>query len=274
MKVLKVWIVLLLYIDMLLLFCYISWMKGGTTWNGKNGLWIQGNVSDLQSKESYLENSDTTWNNNEIRADVTVQDEEGKSGGQQVKKIALTFDDGPHPVYTKKLLDGLKERGVKATFFLIGKNIEENKELVLRMSQEGHCIGSHTYNHVQLTQLSDEQACEEICLTNDAISMITGENVTYIRPPYGEWDNRVECAINMNPVMWTIDPRDWEVKDTPTIVERVKKNAQAEGIILLHDIYDTSVEAALEIVDILQAEGYEFVTIDEIQKCNGFYETN
>lgn len=184
---------------------------------------------------------------------------------QEVKpKIALTFDDGPHPVYTPKLLDGLKERNVKATFFVVGKNIVGNEEIIKRMDQEGHLIGNHTYDHVKITALKAEAACEQIVKTSSLVKEITGKDTEYIRPPFGEWDKSLECGINLFPVLWSIDPLDWTTKNTDQVVDKVVGEAEEDAIILLHDYYDSSVEAALRIVDILQAEGYEFVTVDKL----------
>lgn len=180
------------------------------------------------------------------------------------KLVALTFDDGPHEGSTKRLLEGLKEREVKATFFLIGGSIEEKEELVKQMAQDGHLIGSHTFHHVQLTKLSLEEACQEITMTNEAITAVTGQSVEYIRPPYGSWNSKLECAVNMREVGWTVDPRDWDVKNTETIVKRVLKDVKDGSIILLHDVYDTSVEAAFQIIDELKAQGYTFVTVDRL----------
>lgn len=184
---------------------------------------------------------------------------------QEVKpKIALTFDDGPHPIYTPKLLDGLKERNVKATFFVVGKNIVGNEEIIKRMDQEGHLIGNHTYDHVKITALKPEAACEQIVKTSSLVKEITGKDTEYIRPPFGEWDKSLECGINLFPVLWSIDPLDWTTKNTDQVVNKVVEEAEEDAIILLHDYYDSSVEAALRIVDILQAEGYEFVTVDKL----------
>lgn len=179
-------------------------------------------------------------------------------------RLALTFDDGPHSVHTETLLDGLKERGVHATFFLIGSNIEGNEKIVKRMQSEGHLIGNHTYTHIQLTLLSDERACEEIWKTNMAIFDITGHIPEYIRPPFGSFNEELKCAIDMDAVFWDIDTLDWKCKDSRHIVEYVCNNAKDGDIILLHDIYKSSVEAALEIVDYFTEKGYEFLTVDEL----------
>lgn len=189
---------------------------------------------------------------------------ESQKEGDQSPRVALTFDDGPTPVYTEALLDGLKERNVKASFFLMGKNIESNEDVVLRMHQEGHLIGNHTFDHVQLNKLSDEKACEQITKTSNAIYEITGQYTAFIRPPFGEWKKDLECIVTMIPVLWTIDPLDWNTHNVDVVVKRVEDKVGDEDIILLHDNYDTSVKAALQIVDDLQEAGYEFVTVDQL----------
>ena len=180
------------------------------------------------------------------------------------RKIAITFDDGPHPYYTEQLLDGLQERGAKATFFLMGKQAEAYPELVLRMQEEGHLIGNHTYSHLQLNKSNREAFKAELVKTNELLLEITGEETQYVRPPYGSWDKSFEKELTMLPVLWTIDPMDWCSSDVSGIVGKVTRKAKENAIILMHDEYKSSVTAALQIVDILQKEGYEFVTVDEI----------
>ncbi len=178
--------------------------------------------------------------------------------------IALTFDDGPHPVYTPQLLDGLKRRDIKASFFLMGKNIEGNEPIVQRMYDEGHLIGNHTFDHVRLSKISESDACNQITKTSNAIYKITGQYPTFVRPPFGEWRKGLDCAITMLPVFWDVDPLDWNSNNTEQIVRKVISSIEEGDIILMHDSYDTSVKAALQIVDILTKQGYDFVTVDQL----------
>lgn len=178
--------------------------------------------------------------------------------------VALTFDDGPSAKYTPLLLDGLEERGVKASFFLLGRNIEGNENLVERMQKEGHLIGNHTYNHVQLTALSETRAREEILKTNNLIYEITGKYPQYMRPPFGAWRKDLELCVEMLPVFWTIDTKDWKMQNASAAFEIAVKEAEDGSIILMHDGYAASVEAALSIVDHLKDEGYGFVTADKL----------
>lgn len=189
---------------------------------------------------------------------------EAKKEEEDRKKIALTFDDGPNSKWTAILLDGLKERDTKATFFLIGSSAEENPKLVKRIYEEGHLIGNHTYHHVSLEEGDQQEAEEEIARTDRIIYEITGEHTAYVRPPFGLWREGLEQKMQILPVMWNIDPLDWQSEDTGEIVQKVVTEAKEGAIILLHDCYESSVLAALEIVDILTKKGYVFVTVDEI----------
>lgn len=180
------------------------------------------------------------------------------------KKVAITFDDGPHPVCTPDLLQGLSERGVKATFFVTGERAEQNPKIIQRMQEEGHLIGNHTYSHLQLTAGNREQFKQELVKTNEVIQKLTGTTVEYVRPPYGCWDKSLEKELSMLPVLWTVDPKDWCCQDAGKVAKRILQKVQDGDIILLHDSFDTSVEAAFEVIDALSKEGFYFVTVEEI----------
>lgn len=187
-----------------------------------------------------------------------------KDSADEVRKIALTFDDGPHPYYTEQLLDGLNERGVVVTFFVTGEHATLHPDVIKRMQEEGHMIGNHTYSHMQLRSNNRAEFEEELRLTNQVIKDITGEDTLYVRPPYGSWDKSLEQELNMIPVLWTVDPLDWCSDDVACVVRNVTEKVGENDIILLHDYYDSTVTAALKIVDELLEEGYTFVTVEEI----------
>ncbi len=189
---------------------------------------------------------------------------ENREEDEVQKKIAITFDDGPHPHYTEQLLDGLKERGVVATFFVTGEHAKLHPDVIKRMQEEGHLIGNHTYSHIQLTKKNREKFKEELIATNEVLKEITGEETEFVRPPYGSWDKSFEKELNMFPVLWTVDPLDWSSKNVNRIVEKIVSKAGENDIILMHDYYETSVTAALKVVDELLEEGYTFVTVEEI----------
>ncbi len=190
--------------------------------------------------------------------------EEEKTDQEEIKKIAITFDDGPHPSYTAQLLDGLKERGVVASFFVTGEHAKLHPDIIKRMQEEGHLIGNHTYSHIQLTKKNREIFKEELIKTNEIIKEITGEEVQYVRPPYGSWDKSFESELNMFPLLWTVDPLDWSSSNVGRITDKIVKKAGENDIILMHDYYDSSVTAALQAIDELLEEGYTFVTVEEI----------
>ena len=180
------------------------------------------------------------------------------------KKAALTFDDGPNSKYTPLLLKGLKERGVHATFFLMGKNIEGKEALVKQIQEEGHLIGNHTYHHVNLSKMSAEQAQAELDATDELVRKITGKYPIYARAPYGEVPENGDVDRQRFYIGWTVDPLDWMTEDVSRITQSVLEKVEPGDIILLHDSYLSSVQAALRIVDALQGKGYEFITVDQM----------
>ena len=182
----------------------------------------------------------------------------------EIKRVALTFDDGPHYAYTKVLLNGLKERKVVATFFVTGEHASLHPDLVKRMHDEGHLVGNHTYSHMQLRHDNREEYKEELILTNEVLKEIIGEEIVFVRPPYGSWDKKFEEELNMIPVLWTVDPLDWCSGNVQCIVQNTICDVEENDIILMHDYYETSVTAALKIVDKLLEEGFSFVTVEEI----------
>lgn len=207
---------------------------------------------------------------NEVQTGDAGMDDEavaafgGRQSDELTKKVALTFDDGPNPDYTPELLDELKKRGVPATFFVLGAEVEQYPELVRRASEEGHLIGVHSYKHVNLRQLSDQQAVEQVNHTNEAIHAACGQYASYIRPPYGCWKEDLDYEVQMVEVLWDIDPRDWATTSADLVVQRVLQDVEENSIILLHDASESSVRAACMIIDRLQAQGYTFVTVEEL----------
>ena len=219
-----------------------------------------------QTAQTFLQ---THWEREE-KISIQPQSSDGKpltmetQRDEQIKKVALTFDDGPNPEYTGMLLDGLKERNVKATFFVLGSEVELYPELVRRASEEGHLIGVHAYKHVNLRQLSDAEAVEQVDRTNGAIYRATGQHASYIRPPYGCWKDELDYEVQMVEVLWDIDPRDWATTSSDLVVQRVLGEVEENSIILLHDASKSSVQAAFAIIDTLQKQGYTFVTVEEL----------
>ncbi len=183
--------------------------------------------------------------------------------------VALTFDDGPCPNTTGPLLEGLALREVPATFFLVGERIPGSEDLVRRMISEGHQVGVHTYNHVKLTELNREQYQGQVGRVRDLLTASVGRRDYWLRPPYGIINQEVKSWADGPLVLWSVDPEDWKVKDKDRIVQAVLSRVKDGDIILLHDIYQSSVEAALDIVDGLLEQGYCLVTVEQLTELRG-----
>lgn len=178
--------------------------------------------------------------------------------------VALTFDDGPNRSTTTKLLDGLAQRGVRCTFFIVGEMIPGNEDLIERMAAEGHQLGVHSYDHVYLTGLSGSDFQAQVGRTGELLRELTGGESFCIRPPYGAVDAGVMKNAPSALILWSVDPEDWKYKDAARVAAHVVSHAGDGDIVLLHDIYATSVEAALDVVDVLHQRGYLFVTVEEL----------
>lgn len=183
---------------------------------------------------------------------------------QPPKLVALTFDDGPKAATTARLLDGLERRGVRATFFLIGAQLEGNEDLVRRMAAAGHQIGVHTYDHVALTDLSDADFDAQVGRTRRELEALLGERDYWLRPPYGMVDDAVERNACSPIILWSVDPEDWHERSVQREVSHIVSAADDGAIILMHDIFPESVDAALQVVDQLHHAGYAFVTVEEL----------
>lgn len=183
--------------------------------------------------------------------------------------IALTFDDGPWPETTEALLDGLAQRGVKATFFLVGEQIAGHQDTVKRMADEGHQIGLHTWHHVSLQGLTREEIEAQLNKTRETLRALLGPEDFMLRPPYGFVDETLTHWAQAPIICWSVDTEDWKSKNVDAILQIVTRQAQDGDIILMHDIFGTSVTAALSCVDRLMAEGYYFVTVEELFALRG-----
>ena len=188
------------------------------------------------------------------------------------KKIALTFDDGPHPYKTMQILDLLDKFGVKATFFIIGENAEYYPEIVAEEAVRGHELANHSFTHPRLSRLTDAEISAEIERADAAIKKASGVTPRLFRPPEGAYsENVVKTAAQLGKttIIWTVDTLDWAKTARDAIVENVKASVTSGSIILFHDYThkDAHTLEALEvIVPYLQGEGYEFVTVSELLK--------
>ena len=185
----------------------------------------------------------------------------------ETKYVALTFDDGPSGKYTRRLLDGLYDRGAKATFLLCGYRIKDYPDITQRIFEEGHEIGIHGYSHDTMKTMSRRNIAAEIADTQALLPK--GCVVRFLRPPGGfctDGVRQVAQVRGLSILSWSVDPKDWAVKDASAIKNAVLKQVKDGDIVLLHDMSASSVDAALDITDILIEEGFELVTVSELAK--------
>lgn len=187
---------------------------------------------------------------------------------KEILYVALTFDDGPRRSTTARLLDGLKARGARCTFFLLGSRVEGNEDLVLRMEAEGHQVGIHTYDHTILRNLCRRDFDLQVDRTRTILQEILFHDDFPLRPPCGFLDRNVQQWAGAPIILWSVDPVDWCSTDTAKIVCSITKKTKDGDIVLMHDFYPTSVDAALQVIDFMQEEGAVFVTVEELfSKC-------
>lgn len=188
--------------------------------------------------------------------------------------VAFTFDDGPSK-YTETLLDGLQSRNVPATFFMNGENgtggtcgiKNGHRELVRRMWTEGHQLANHTYRHADLRKLSSEQIAEEVTSVEKLIfDEVGGSYICFVRTPYGAVDGNIIQNIKAPVALWYLSAEDWKYRDADCVYNRLVSEVKRDDIVLLHDIYETSVTGALRAIDTLKERGYEFVTVAELMR--------
>lgn len=185
-------------------------------------------------------------------------------------KIALTFDDGPHKAYTEEILDILNEYGIKATFFVVGSNVERHPEIVKRALAEGHEIGNHTYSHPHLTNIEGDELYREMLETERILMELTDFRPKLFRPPEGVYSQTVSNTLerlDYIPILWTVDTTDWKRPKAETIAKTVMDHTEPGVIILCHDYVSgkSNTPAALRIfLPKLLEQGYQFVTVSEL----------
>ena len=182
--------------------------------------------------------------------------------------IALTFDDGPHATLTPKLLDILKEKGVKATFFVLGECVAANPAVLQRTAAEGHEIGNHSWDHKDFRKGGGSGVDSEINQTNAAIENTIGRKPTLVRPPYGGTNAAITRRLNeefgLKVILWDVDPLDWQNRNSVHVKSEILKSTKPGSIVLSHDIHRTTIEAMAETIDALKEKGFKFVTVSEL----------
>lgn len=184
---------------------------------------------------------------------------------ERPRMVALTFDDGPHPAYTAELLDILEEHGAAATFFELGTNVSKCPEQLARAVSLGCEIGSHSYAHDNLAEMEPDAMRADLAAADEQFIQAAGQAPVLLRPPGGQFSQRLQEECGKAVVTWSIDTQDWKFRDAETIVDYVKGQERLEGqVILMHSIYPSSVEAARVLIPWLQEQGYRLVTVSEL----------
>lgn len=186
--------------------------------------------------------------------------------------VALTFDDGPSGALTERLLDGLRERGAKATFFLCGYRMEQYPDAMERYLEEGHELGVHSTVHTDLTKLTPEKLREDMAGTAQMIEEAAGIRPVLMRPPGGAYNEAVLREAEqegLRVILWSVDPRDWATHDARQVLSTMAREAGDGDVILMHDMSKSSVDAALRLIDEMQEKGFCFVTVSELAERKG-----
>ena len=242
----------------------------GKWYRNADGTIYQDGWQEIDGQEYYFDKNGyvlTGWK--EIDGKDCYFDENGVYDSSKTPPlIALTFDDGPGP-YTEKLLDCLEENNAKATFYMLGQNVENYPDIVKRMKDLGMELANHTYDHKDLTKLTKDQISEEIDKTSSLIQNAAGEMPDTLRPPGGSYNNQVQDLAEMPIVKWSIDTKDWKTKSEDQTYQCVMDNAQDGSVVLMHDIHEWSVDAAVRMIPDLLAEGYKLVTVQELAEAKG-----
>jgi peptidoglycan/xylan/chitin deacetylase (PgdA/CDA1 family) len=181
-----------------------------------------------------------------------------------MKRLALSFDDGPNPATTPQVLTTLAEREVKSTFFMIGELVSENPDLAKQVAKAGHDLGNHTWNHPHLTDISLIDADSQLTRTHRVILENTGQVPTMMRPPFGDLSPELEEIIPYPIILWALDSEDWLSQDTAAILSRVLSHLPEDGIILLHDAQPATAAALPELIDGIRGQGFEIVPVSEL----------
>lgn len=195
-------------------------------------------------------------------------------GNNQKKCIAISFDDGPSPLYTNNILDILKNHNTPATFFCIGKNIEQNKNLLLKIDQDGHIIGNHTYNHpFHFGLLSKKKVKEELLSNSLLIEQIIHKKIKLFRPPFGVTNPNIAAAIkelNFIPIGWSARSLDTISKDPQKLLNKIKKQLEPGAVFLFHDTQFVITQVLSPFIEYCYNEGYQIIPISKLLNCNPY----
>lgn len=242
----------------------------GKWYRNQDGSIYQNGWQEIDGAEYYFDENGyviTGWE--EIDGKDCYFDENGVyDSTKEPPLVALTFDDGPGQ-YTEKLLDCLEENGAKATFCMLGQNVEKYPDIVKRMNDLGMELSNHTYDHKDMTKLTEAQITEEIQKTSSLIQNAAGVLPDTLRPPGGSYNKTVQKLAGLPILKWSIDTKDWKTKSEDQTYQCVMDNVQDGSIVLMHDIHEWSVNAAIRMIPELMEEGYKLVTVQELAQAKG-----
>ena len=232
---------------------------------------------DYTYEYDYQEVVSLTINYNEVHEfldfthllDSEYTNEDGYQYSKDKKTVAITFDDGPSSKYNRQFLDALAKNKAHGTFFMVGTMMQSCQKCVKDTYQSGNEVASHTYNHINMTRKSIEDVNASIKKTDDLFYQITGDHIKYVRPPYGSYNKTNLENVDYPLILWNLDTEDWRYKDVDHIVNYVMENVSDGSIILMHELYETSLEALEIILPKLYAEGYQVVSVGELAELKG-----
>ncbi|CAM3032171.1 polysaccharide deacetylase family protein [Lactococcus hircilactis] len=227
---------------------------------------VTNKINLLTSKSEAAQKNELNTTLATVKKEVDAEKAAAEKAKYEGKKlIALTFDDGPNPTTTPKLLKTLADNDVKATFFPLGEEAKANPDIIKAEAAQGHEVASHTWDHKNLVTLTPEQQKQEILSAHDLINSLTGQKTNFFRPPYGSYNATTLAQTPLAAVDWSIDTNDWRyVNNTPMVIQNAVNYAHDGGIILIHDIHSWSINAVPDIIQQLKAKGYTFVTVSEL----------
>lgn len=233
--------------------------------------------NDYDFKPKIDETLYLTVNYNEIKdyvnftvlLDSDYQNEDGYDYTNAKKSVAITFDDSPNIGKTNKILEYLNDNKSHATFFVLGNKAINNKDLLISIRNFGNEIGSHTYNHGNMSKMSDEEIKNDYNKMNDIYKEVFNEELKYVRPPYGSIKNRQLSVIDTTFIHWSLDTNDWRYRSKDYLVKFVVEHIKDGDIILFHDSYNSTVNAIEELLPILYSMGYQVMSVSELANLKG-----
>ncbi len=250
----------------------IGWHQDENGWwyQNRDGSYYQDGWQEVNGSTYYFNSNGyilTGWQT--IDDKDCYFDEDGKyDETKQRPMIALTFDDGPGE-YTEELINCLVDNNAKATFFMLGQNVEAYPEIAKELSDAGMELGNHSYSHPDLVTIGADAAAQQVSNTDAALKAATGFEATVMRPPGGSFNDSVKAAIDHPLIIWSIDTRDWATKSEDQTYQVVMDNAQDGSVVLMHDIHEWSVKAAIRMIPDLIAKGFKLVTVSELAEAKG-----